>query len=61
MPNSLDSDVGPGTYYLMGKLAWLEQDLIHQFSQNMNAIGFFQINCPEIFRTLVVVRNYFYN
>lgn len=48
------SDVGPGAYYLMGKLAWLEQDLIYQFSQNMNGIGFLQINCPEIFRTLVV-------
>lgn len=48
------SDVGPGAFYLTGKLAWLEQNWIYQISQNLSESGFLQLSCPEIFRTLVV-------
>jgi len=50
------SNVGPRAAYLLGELAELEQSLLHCATARMKAQGYSPIACPEIFRTVVVVR-----
>ncbi|CAH1785603.1 unnamed protein product, partial [Owenia fusiformis] len=48
------SPMSPKAYYLKGKLAMLEQALIHYTTDHLLEAGFEQMSCPDMFKTPVL-------
>ena len=51
------SDVGPRVVYLLRDLAEMELNLQQFAARRLTQAGFTSIACPEIFRSVVVVRS----